>query len=133
MQFIVKSEEEFERTIASILHSNIYNTSILEHMLDIVDNCINVVPEKYPCIVSMELEYMRADNRVYFFSGCKFIYKHDLLTGEEYQEKLIQLTILDANLAYYSNLMDTSGIGERPLAEIDKVQKDIEVIEKQLF
>lgn len=133
MQFIVKSEEEFERTIASILHSNVYNTSILEYMLNIEDGYINVVPEKYPCIVSMELEDMRADNRVYFFSGCKFIYKQDLLTGEEYQEKLTQLTILDANLAYYSNLMDTSGIGERPLAEIDRVQKDIEVIEKQLF
>ena len=134
MQFLIRDMEEYIDTIESIINANIYQETALAYALDInKDGTVNIVPGKFPVIVSLELDEYSADNRRYAFSGAKFIYLDDTLDGYDYSEKLAELAVLDGQLAFLEEQLNTSGMIDKPFDEISKIQKKIANIEEMLF
>lgn len=132
MQFQVTSKVEYISTINAIVEANIYDRNSMIYALDITEDVINKVPNKYPCIVSLEFEEFDSDNRRYAFQACKFIYTDELLSGLGYIAKLLEISNLDIKLGVLESERDTSGAGF-PLEEIAELQENIYKIEKQLF
>ncbi len=135
MQFIVKNLKEYLSTIEVIINANIYEEIALIYALDIDinKNTVNELPEKYPCIVSIEIDESVSSNRRYAMASCNFTYQYDLLEGYEYQAKLKKLDELDLMLTFLLDLTKKGNKDKHILKEIEETRLGIEFIEKQLF
>lgn len=133
MQFRAESKQEYISTIKAILYANIYETTSMVYAFDITDeDTINKIPNKYPCIVSIEFEEFETTNKCFAFQACSFIYLDNILLGSVYQDKLTKLDTLEYGLSKLEKERDTSGVGF-PLEEITHLEEEISKIEKQIF
>jgi hypothetical protein len=134
MQFEANNYDEYVRVVNEVLCANIYNEIALYYAFDInFEGEIAKQPKKYPCIVSIELEETETDNRFYNFMATKFIYKDELLDAKDYIKNLKKLQRLDTYLVDLNKQLLNAGVMTKPFDEIERVQKEIEDLEKLLF
>lgn len=134
MQFVASNKKEYIDTVIAIVDSNIHDQLAIMYAVSYDGNGeLEKLPEKYPCIVSIEIEESNADNRKYSYASLKFIYNDDLLTGSLYVKKLQELQELDVTLAYLSDKINTSGTIDKPIMEYEALNTRISEIERLLF
>ena len=133
MQFIANNEKEYKDVIFSIINANIVSEISMIYALNIEEDVIQLNPVEYPVLVSIDIEDTYQINSKYSYVNIKFIYINNILKAKDYINKLNELNELDATSAYLSDIIDTSGIINKPILEHEATNKRITEIEELLF
>ena len=133
MNFIVHSYVEYRDTVLMLFDSGMFKETALNNIFEIEEETVLNKPINYPVIVSIEMEEWAADNKCFTFNGLTFLYINDILKGTKYQEYLKELSDLDLEEAALENIINTSGLIDKPINELNTIKDRITVIEKILF
>ena len=133
MHFISNTRKEYVTTVVALFESGAFSDTVLNNVFDVEEDTINNVPTKYPVIVNIEMESWEADNKCFTFNGISFVYPNDLISGNTYQEHLKLLAELDLEESALEEIINTSGLMDKPIDDLNIIRNKIKEVENILF